>query len=104
MKFFVPMAESEKEAGEAYQGFAKFVNAPISDKKIWKLRWRHDKENMECEVGKSIPANCQTGNEPVLAIFDCGNLYKICTPNRGGIRGEPILAGKNHDSFATYFD
>lgn len=59
--------------------------------------------NMHCEVGKPLPAYYRTGQEPVLAIFDCGNLYKICTPNRGGLKGEPVLAGKNDYSSAVYF-
>lgn len=104
MRFFVPKAKSEEQDEKVYEGIARFVNAPVSDKRIWKLRWEHNRKTMECEVGKSMPGSCQIGNEPVLAIFDCGNLYMICTPSRGGIRGEPILAGKNDDSFATYFD
>lgn len=97
MKFFIPHAKDDSEAESVYGGFAQFVYARLPDpsKRIWKLTWEHNKMKMSCEVGSPLPAYYQTGNEPVRAIFDCGDLYKICTPNRGGIRGEPVLAGKD---------
>ena len=56
---------------------------------------------MLCEVGKSLPSYYRTGDEPVLAIFGGGNLYKICTPSRGGAKGDPVLAGVG---VPVYFD
>lgn len=58
---------------------------------------------MECEVGKPLPSSYQTGKALVLAIFECENLYKICTLTRGGVKGEPILVENNSQSSATYF-
>lgn len=104
MKFFMPAAEDQRQAESAYVAIAQFVAASLGVSRIWKLSWRHNGVDMNCEVGQPLPSYYQTAGEPVLAIFDCGNLYKICTPNRGGIRGEPILAGKGCDSHATYFD
>ncbi len=103
MQFFVPAAQNDTQAEQVYGAIAQFVTAPITEKRIWKLRWQHNGMNMQCEVGQPLPTYYQTRLEPVLAIFDCGNLYKICTPNRGGIRGEAVLAGKNLNSSATYF-
>lgn len=103
MDFFVPAAPNTAQAEQVYEAIAQFVIAPVTDDRIWKLRWKHNGMNMQCEVGQPLPAYYQTGTEPVLAIFDCGNLYKICTPTRGGIRGEPVLAGKNSHSLATRF-
>lgn len=103
MQFFVPKAQNDTQAEQVYEAIAKFVAAPITRNRIWKLRWRHNQMDMQCEVGQPLPTYYQTGVEPVLAIFDCGDLYKICTPNRGGVRGEPVLAGKNSYSSATYF-
>jgi len=38
----------------------------------------------------------------VLAILE-SNAYLICTPNRGGLRGESILVGKDEVSFIADF-
>lgn len=103
MEFFIPIAQDAAQSEQVYEAIAQFVDAPIIDERIWKLRWKHNGMDMQCEVGQSLPAYYRTGREPVLAIFDCGNLYKICTPNRGGIRGEPVLAGKDFHSSATHF-
>lgn len=103
MQFFVPAAQDDAQAEQVYKAIAQFIAAPITEERIWKLRWQHNGMDMLCEVGQPLPAYYQTGLEPVLAIFDCGNLYKICTPNRGGLRGDAVLAGKNFNSSATYF-
>lgn len=103
MEFFVPAAQDNAQAERVYEAIAQFVAAPVTGNRVWKLRWKHNGMNMQCEVGQALPAYYQTGLEPVLAIFDCGSLYKICTPNRGGVRGEPVLAGKTPHSSATLF-
>lgn len=104
MKFFVPLAESDVQAESVYQSISRFVSAPVSGPRIYKLTWKHKGQVMQCEIGKPLPSYYQTDQEPVLAIFDCGNVYKICTPSRGGIRGEPVLAGKDWQSRTTYFE
>ncbi|MBW4560667.1 MAG: hypothetical protein KME32_05815 [Mojavia pulchra JT2-VF2] len=103
MKFFVPAAKDDVKAEQVYSAIANSVKAPVTENRIWKLRWRHTEIDMECEVGKPLPSYFSTGKELVLAIFDCENLYKICTLSRGGVKGEPILAAKNSHSSATYF-
>ena len=104
MKFFVPTATDDKIAEDIYKAIAKFVKAPVKSDRIWKLKWRHNGMSMECEVGGKMPDYYRTGEDIVLAIFDTGTLYFICTVNRGGRRGEPILAGKDGFSQATCFD
>ncbi|MEH2260412.1 hypothetical protein [Nostoc sp.] len=103
MKFFVPAAKDAIKAEQVYSALAQSVKVPITEKRIWKLQWRDKEIDMECEVGKSLPSSYQTGKELVLAIFECENLYKICTLTRGGVKGEPILVVKNSQSSATYF-
>lgn len=103
MQFFMPEVQDETETEQRYQAIAKLVAAPITKDRVWKLRWRHNGMNMQCEVGQPLPAYYRTGREPVLAIFDCGHLYKICTLNRGGENGDAVLAGKNVNSSPTYF-
>ncbi len=103
MKFFVPAARDDIKAEQVYSAIAQSVKAPITEKRIWKLQWRDREIDMECEVGKALPSSYQTGKELVLAIFECENFYKICTLTRGGVKGEPILVGKNSQSSAIYF-
>jgi hypothetical protein len=103
MKFFVPAANDRIRAEHVYNAIAKYAQAPITEKRIWKLRWLHNGMNMECEVGKTLPSYYQTGKELVLAIFECEELYKICTLTRGGVKGEPVLVEKSSQSSATYF-
>ena len=104
MKFFVPAAEDSTQAERVYQAIAKFNHAPVDGRRIRALRWTHKGQQMTCSVGDALPAYYGTGGEPVLAILDCGTLYKVCTENRGGVRGEAVFAGKGDDSHATYFD
>jgi hypothetical protein len=103
VQFFIPAAEGAEQAERVYRAIAEFNGAPVSDERIAALSWRHNGEAMSCSVGEPLPSYYRTGSEPVLAILDCGNLYKVCTQNRGGLRGEAVLAGKSYDSHATYF-
>jgi len=103
MKFFVPAATDDAKAEQVYSAIANSVKAPITEKRIWKLQWRHNEIDIEAEVGKPLPSAFETGKQLVLAIFDCETLYKICTLSRGGVKGEPILVEKNDSSSATYF-
>lgn len=105
MKFFVPHADGDAEAESVYASFAKFVGAAVPNDhtaRIRKLAWQHNRRDFSCEVGQPMPSYFGTKNEPVLAIFDCGDHFKICAPSRGGVRGDPIMAGQRH-SKATYF-
>ncbi|MEH2178340.1 hypothetical protein [Nostoc sp.] len=99
----MPAAKDDIKAEQVYSALAQSLKAPITEKRIWKLRWRDNEIEMECEVGKPLLSSYQTAKELVLAIFDCENLYKICTLSCGGVKGEPILARKNSQSSATYF-
>ncbi|MHC5726037.1 MAG: hypothetical protein ACYTXY_18265 [Nostoc sp.] len=103
MKFFVPAAKDDIKAEQVYSALGQSLKAPITQKRIWKLQWRDNEIDLKCEVGKPLPSSYQTGKELVLAIFECENLYKICTLSRGGVKGEPILVGNNSQSSAIYF-
>ena len=101
MNFFVPNAKNNVEVEEAYQAFANHVD--VSEKRIWKLSWRKGRERLQCEVGKPLPKLYGTHDELVLAIFSSTNLYKICTASRGGLRGDPVMVGKNESTQAEIF-
>lgn len=105
MEFFVPHASDAAEAESVYAAFAKFVGAGVpADKtaRIQALSWHHNARDFSSEVGKPMPPYYGLGNEPILAIFDCGDHFKICTPSRGGIRGDAVMVGRR-SSRATYF-
>jgi hypothetical protein len=94
MKFFLPHGDSENTE-PTYAAIAKFVgvNAPVNFvDRICALSWIHNGKQMSCTVGEPMPSYYQTGDEPVLAIFKGAGVFIICTPSRGGVRGDPILA------------
>jgi hypothetical protein len=106
MQFFVPHASDADEAESVYDAFAKFVGAAVPAKKSARIRalsWQHNGRDFAGAVGDPMPRYYELGNEPILAIFDCGDHFKICTPSRGGARGDPIMAGMQ-GSHATYFE
>ena len=105
MDFFVPSAKDVDQAQSVYSSIAEHVSAstPTNDKRIQKLVWTH--EGIECigEVGK-LPPDVFRAEEEILAIFECDNVYKICTQNRGVINFDPILASTNAIKRVIYFD
>jgi hypothetical protein len=103
MKFFIPHAESAEQAERVLDAVIKFNHAPPQKQRIAALAWQHKGMKMSCEVGGEAPTYYQTSAEPVVAILDCGALYKVCTTNRGVVRGEAIFVGKS-GATATYFD
>ena len=103
MKFFVPAARDNAEAESVYDAVIKFNNAPQQVNRIAVLAWEHNGMQMSCAVGDEAPTYYGTGKEPVVAILDCGHLFKVCTTNRGVVRGEAILVGKS-GARPTYFD
>lgn len=103
MKFFVPGIADGTEAEEDYQEMAKYNESKgPKDKRVWRLKWPHNGMAMICEVGKPLPKHYQTGDEPVLAIYEEENLYMICTKSRGGFQGSVVYAGK--EGVPEYFD
>ena len=103
MKFFVPAATDDAQAEQVYRSIAQFNNCPIRNDRIWKLRWMHNGTEYECEVGKPLPAYFRTRDEPVLVILEQSNCFMICTQSRGGVSGQPILAGLGIDTWPIYF-
>lgn len=59
---------------------------------------------MSCRVGQPLPPYYQTGGELVVAIFDCGDLYKACTDSRGVATGDGVFIGKRSTTHVEYFD
>lgn len=104
MEFFIPAVNDTAQAERVYEAVARFNNAHISDRRIFELAWKHKGISMCCKVGGEAPAYYRTHGELVVAILDCGSLYKVCTASRGVARGEAILVGKADESVPTYFE
>ncbi len=102
MKFFVPSVANEKEAEDLYQATKKFAAEncwPVTDRRIQTIGFRDKGRLVTAEVGKVEPITGET----VVAIFESRS-YLVCTPNRGVLRGMPILVGKHEVSSVTVFD
>jgi hypothetical protein len=106
MKFFIPSAKDSAQVNEVYEGTRKFVGqqmaATLSPRKIYRLEFVHEGKACTATVGETF----ERLHEPVIAIlFDASrNLYLICTPNRGVLRGEPYLAGSSEIRSVEDFD
>ncbi|MBV1839899.1 hypothetical protein [Photobacterium ganghwense] len=102
MDFFVPSASGPQQAEAVFTSIAKHIQAPTQQQRVYKLEWRHEGKVCQCEIGKPLPAIFRN-DETVLAIYDCGEVYKICTPNRGAIKFDPILASKSAVQHVEFF-
>ena len=100
--FFIPAARTTKEQAEVYEAICKFVAQntgwDISDRKIFSIRYRHEGVEAIAQVGER-----DIDGEIVLANLDSITCL-VCTPNRGGIRGAPVMVGKDEVSDVTSFD
>jgi hypothetical protein len=100
MKFFIPEVEVER-AEEVYKSitsFAAMQGWPATDRRIFKIYYRHHGEYYEAEVGK----NARNG-EVVWAILESGP-YLICTLTRGVMGGIPLLVGRDAAIHVTDFE
>jgi hypothetical protein len=95
MKFFIPGASDAAQTDRVYKATREFVSretaAKLSDRRVYRIHGIHNGKEFRAQVGDSF----ERLQEHVVAIlFDAGrNLYYVCTPNRGVIRGEPYLVG-----------
>jgi hypothetical protein len=92
MQFFVPTTTTPEDAARLYEAIKAFAKDtlqwPISDRKIFRIEYVHGGKTEQAEVGKRSDVN----QEEVLAILE-SNAFLVCTPNRGVLRGDPILVG-----------
>jgi allophanate hydrolase subunit 1 len=106
MKFFIPHAKDEEQKEHFYEAIRKFAKEQllwdITDRRIFSIHYRHDGKDGYAEVGKREQLGGMEGEE-VIAILE-SNAYLICTPNRGFLRGIPILVGKEEAYSVVDFD
>lgn len=92
VKFFVPAPEGrEVETIRGFRRFMKDQSHPTDGRCFYRLHYRHDGKDWDVKVDEYHGAI----NEPVIAIlFDhTRDVYLILTPNRGVLRGNPIMVG-----------
>lgn len=103
MKFFVPAAKDDKNAEKVYDSIKKFAKETtgwdVADRRIFSITYRHEGKEYHAEVGQ---ADMRVG-EVVVAILE-STTYLVCTPNRGVVRGGPILVGKDEVFAARDFE
>ncbi len=95
--FFIPSARTEDEAESVYARIRQFMisqaNGPLDDRRIFKIQWRRENQDHIAQVGE---VEDQEGQIVIAILKRKGYpLYYVCTPDRGGARGSPILVGAN---------
>ena len=106
MKFFIPAAKDKEQEEHVYDSIKNFLKkelgAIMSERRIYSLSYTHNGKRLYAEVGKKD----EIEKDVVIAILyeDTRNLYHVCTPNRGVLRGMSILVGAHDVSSAIDFD
>src|SRR5688572_10267272 len=91
MEFFIPYSKDRKQAEDVWNSCRIWTNrncGAVQLDRIFSIEYVHEGKRWFAEVGQPEP---RTG-ELVIAILN-GITYLVCTPNRGVIRGTPILVG-----------
>lgn len=93
--FFIPAPwapATKEDAEQVHQAIVKFAGESlgwvVQPAKIEAINYRHEHKEFYAKVGEVEPRT----QEPVIAILR-SNCYLVCTPNRGFLRGDPILVG-----------
>lgn len=106
MKFFIPFAEDEAQAEQVYLSTRRFVTedneSVLSRRRIYSLDFKHEGKNYHVAVGEVFSRI----HEIVIAILyhPAMDLYYVCTPSRGVVRGMPYLTGGNEVYYVGYFE
>jgi hypothetical protein len=118
MQFFLPHASNEQIAEQSLEGIRRFVSenmtsSSLTERRIFRIRYRHDGFIYEAEVGKrerrtksrdDRATNPEFVGEEVIAILDAEGLLFVCTPSRGVLGGLPILVGRHAVLELEYFE
>lgn len=97
MKFFVPYSSEESPAEHVWQATRDFLAAQglaTNERRISKLAFTRGGEHHVIKVGGRYPDL----HEDVLIILQAADAptYYVCTPNRGVVRGAPLLIGNTN--------
>ncbi len=106
MRFFIPYTQNTEEEQSVYTAIKQLLRnvaqAEFSKRRIFSLRYTHDRKKYYAEVGRAHTLN----GEPVIAILyePARQLYHVCTPTRGVVRGWSILVGEGTVQEAVDFE
>lgn len=103
MKFFLPAAENSTEAESVLLSIAKFINAPVPARRIYRMAFVHNGTKYKVEIGKPAPEYFGEKSSPVVAILGKEPIC-ICLANRGVLAGSPILVASGSTSEIEYFE
>jgi hypothetical protein len=103
--FFLPAATDAETAESNYAAIRQFVAqemGALDERRIFRIDYAHGGKVRFAEVGQVESHERAT----VIAIFKKLDypLYFVCTPDRGVIRGGPILVGEHEVSRSVDFD
>ncbi len=103
MKFFIPNENDPEKAEELYQATKKFVaqtmGCPIGDRRVRSITFRDGGYIVQALVGRPEPRR----GGIVIAIFESES-YLVCTPDRGVLKGEPLVVGKHEVTDSEDFE
>jgi hypothetical protein len=103
MKFFIPLAEDDAQAERVITATSEFTKFAIPSPRIYSIDYEHNSKRMRATVGED-PDGYYREVGPVICILANDNLLAVCTRDRGVLKGEPILVGRQSVSFINYFD
>jgi len=105
MRFFVPPTTDPAVAEQAYDGIRSFARESMGwdvlDRRIYEIKFRDRSGVLTARVGEVLDLRGERGL--VVAILQ-SNTYLICTPERGVMRGIPIMVGANEVEGVTDFE
>lgn len=103
--FFLPGSGDDKQAEEAYanikQNVAQITGRRLSDARYHTVSYEQNTRWLKATVGEMEPRS----GEVVVAILatDDSDLFLVCTPTRGVVKGEPIIVGNHFHTTAAQF-
>jgi hypothetical protein len=103
-RFFIPAEDDPEKAEAILKSIADFIAAavPPMAQRIFRVVYQHNGKDMIAEVGKDADLYYRERG-PVVAILG-SNPFFVCLPNRGVLRGDPIMVGSGYPTRVEYFD
>ena len=89
MKFYIPDITDPEGLYEGVIKFMKSQGFEVDESRYKKIVYTHNGKEHTDIVGSMNTAI----NEKVLLILKAGQMFLVCTVNRGVLRGEPMLVG-----------
>jgi hypothetical protein len=103
MQFSIPASTSLEQSIIIFNGVKKYMNSKGYKPyhvAISKIEFANKGNIRIAEVNQIIGIN----DEIVVLIFECENLFLICTASRGVAGGEPIIVSRKEMIQVIYFD